>query len=195
MAKPGTAATPATTDSGRIEAPAQAAPGGSARSTAPRGLLGNAPPNSQSTAEHVDRARVVQRVAGAIQRAQLRDGNIRVRLSPPELGSLRIELSVREGVMTASIEAETPTARTVIMENLPVLRERLAEQDIRIERFEVEVGADADGRSQHQSTEDRERPRASLTPQRLRRQSPSTPQAPAPTQASLSADAGLDVRI
>ena len=62
-----------------------------------------------------------------------------MRLSPPELGSLRLELRVAEGVMTARLEAETEVARTALVEHLPVLRERLAEQGIRVERFDVDL--------------------------------------------------------
>ena len=62
-----------------------------------------------------------------------------MRLSPPELGALRVEITMRDGGMTAKLEAETPQARTMLLENLPALRDRLAEQDIKIERFEVEV--------------------------------------------------------
>ena len=41
--------------------------------------------------------------------------------------------------MTARLEAETNGARSLLMENLPVLRDRLAEQGIRIEQFEVDL--------------------------------------------------------
>jgi flagellar hook-length control protein FliK len=90
-------------------------------------------------------------VAKAFQMAQERDGKLHLRLSPPELGSLRLELSVKEGVMTATLEAETTAARKVLLDHLPALRDRLAEQNIRIERFDVDVrrddGGQADGHS------------------------------------------------
>jgi flagellar hook-length control protein FliK len=86
-----------------------------------------------------DQARFVQRVARAFQTAASQDGELRLRLSPPELGSLRLEVKVLGGVMSARIEAETQTARTLLLENLPVLRERLAEQNIRIEQFDIDL--------------------------------------------------------
>ena len=64
---------------------------------------------------------------------------MRLRLSPPELGSLRLEVTVQQGVMTAHVEAETPQARLLLLENLPALRERLQEQNIKIERFDVDL--------------------------------------------------------
>ena len=42
----------------------------------------------------IDRARFVQRVSRAFQSAHAREGQIQLRLSPPELGSLRISITV-----------------------------------------------------------------------------------------------------
>ena len=50
-----------------------------------------------------------------------------------------VEVSVRDGVMSARLEAETASARNVLLDNLPALRERLAEQNIKVERFDVDV--------------------------------------------------------
>jgi flagellar hook-length control protein FliK len=104
---------------------------------------------------HVDAARFVGRVAKAVQTAQERGGLVQLRLSPPELGSLRLELSMQNGVMTAAVETETPAARQILLDHLPALRDRLAEQNIRVERFDVDVrqensGGQADPRSSQQ---------------------------------------------
>ncbi len=87
----------------------------------------------------VDRERFVQRVARAFRTIGGRNGTVRLKLSPPELGSLRLEITVRNGVMTARVEAETPTARNLLLDNLPALRDRLAQQDIKIEQFNVDL--------------------------------------------------------
>jgi flagellar hook-length control protein FliK len=87
----------------------------------------------------VDSARFLNRVAKAFLSAQQRDGEVRLRLSPPELGSLRLQVSVQDGVMVARMETETEAARTSLTNNLPELRERLAEQGIRIERFDIDL--------------------------------------------------------
>jgi flagellar hook-length control protein FliK len=93
----------------------------------------------------IDATRFVGRVAKAVQTAQDRGGLVQLRLSPPELGSLRLELAMQNGVMTASVETETPAARQVLLDHLPALRERLAEQNIRIERFDVDVRQENSG--------------------------------------------------
>jgi flagellar hook-length control protein FliK len=78
-------------------------------------------------------------VAKAFLSAQQRDGEVRLRLSPPELGSLRLQVSVQDGVMVARMETETEAARSSLVNNLPTLRERLAEQGIRVERFDIDL--------------------------------------------------------
>ena len=87
----------------------------------------------------VDSARFLSRVAKAFLSAQQRDGEVRLRLSPPELGSLRLQVSVQDGVMVARMETETEAARSSLVSNLPALRERLAEQGVRIERFDIDL--------------------------------------------------------
>ncbi|MCA9234591.1 MAG: flagellar hook-length control protein FliK [Planctomycetales bacterium] len=151
----------------------------------------------------VDRGRYLQRVGGAIRLAEQRDGRVQVRLSPPELGSLRIELTVQNGVLHANVETETNSARTLLLDNLPALRERLAQQDIRVEKFDVNVGRD--GQHQHGAPQDRESPwREPGQPggqQRRRDQSQSrVPRSAARAAGATSpsptgGDDGLDVRV
>ncbi len=104
-----------------------------ARSAASTGRLADAP------SDQADRVRFVQRVARAFEAANDRGGHVRLRLHPPELGSLRVELTIRNGVMNARVEAETSAAQSLLLENLPALRERLAEHDIKVQRFDVDL--------------------------------------------------------
>jgi flagellar hook-length control protein FliK len=99
----------------------------------------------EGDAPNVDPARFVGRVARAFHTAQERGGTLQIRLSPPELGAMRLELTVKDGVMTAALETETAAARRVLLEHLPALRERLAEQNIRVERFDVDVRREGGG--------------------------------------------------
>ncbi len=84
-----------------------------------------------------DKVELVQRVFHAVRLARLRDGELRLRLHPPELGALRVELRVEGGALMARLEAESPAARDLLMDNLPDLRQRLAEHRLKIERFDV----------------------------------------------------------
>jgi flagellar hook-length control protein FliK len=85
-------------------------------------------------------ARLVQRVARAFDTARMRgEAEIRLRLSPPELGSLKLEVRMESGVMTARLEVETVAAQQALTDNLGTLRQRLAEQNIRVEQFSVDL--------------------------------------------------------
>jgi flagellar hook-length control protein FliK len=119
--------------SGVAEAKRGGEPANAAERTTP------ARPGKSDTMSHVDRARFVQRVSRAFHAIGEDGGQIRLRLSPPELGSLRLEVTLRDGVMTARLEAETVAAHTVLSESLPQLRERLAEQGIQVERFDIDL--------------------------------------------------------
>lgn len=93
----------------------------------------------ESAPLHIDAARFLQRVSKAFDSARERGGEIRLRLSPPELGALRVEVTIQDQGMVARLEVETTEARAVLLENLPALRERLAEQGLRLEKFDVEL--------------------------------------------------------
>ena len=107
-------------------------------------------------AKNAQQARLVGRISRAFQSAQIRGGPLRIRLHPSELGSLSIELQLENGALNAKLEVENQAARTVILDNLPNLRDRLSEQGVRVEQFDVELTGQGDGRpadlaEQHQS--------------------------------------------
>ncbi len=106
-----------------------------------------------------DRARFVQRVARAFESAAERAGHVRLRLHPPELGSLRLDLTIRDGQMSARMETETESARNMLLENLPALKERLAEHHIKVGSFDIECrGQDQGGLSQRSQDQSRWQP-------------------------------------
>jgi flagellar hook-length control protein FliK len=121
------------------------------RSAMPAEIIAPNRPNAGSVAAaEIDSTRLLHRVARAFAAAAERQGEVTIRLSPPELGSLRLEARVVDGVLTARMQAETPEAQTTILENLSALRERLAEQGVRIERFDVDLMNRQGGQSPHE---------------------------------------------
>ncbi len=127
-----------------------AQPGGSnpAQAAAPQATLHNpqasgagssTAPTADTNASQVDRVRFVQRVEQVFQDLNGQGGSIRLRLSPPELGSLHIEISVSKGELNARVQADTPAARNILLDNLPALRERLAQHDIKVQSFDVDL--------------------------------------------------------
>jgi flagellar hook-length control protein FliK len=131
-----------------------------------------------------DQLRLIQRVARAMEVAPQRGGLLRLRLRPPELGSLRLEVAMHDGTLSARIETETQTVKTLLLDQLPQLRDRLAEHGFRIERFDVDVAEQHDQQSadtpwQPPGTEDAwptgpARPRAPKTPEPVAQPDPST---------------------
>jgi flagellar hook-length control protein FliK len=122
----------------------------------------------------IDPSRFIGRVAKAFQTAQDRGGTLQLRLSPPELGALRIELNVKDGVMSASLQTENANARRLLLDHLPALRDRLAEQNIRVDRFDVDVRREGTGgqtdtrgsqQQQFQHQPDQPAPRRQAQPQ------------------------------
>ncbi len=138
----------------------------------------DAAPEAQSEGVRLasaDRVRLVQRVARAVEAARP-DGEIRLRLRPPELGSVDLRVKMEEGNLAARIETETPAARSLLVEHLPELRERLAEMQIRIERFDVEWrggGFNGNGSSSGQHGDSRDAQRSPLAASPRQPHSPS----------------------
>jgi flagellar hook-length control protein FliK len=153
---------------------------------------GDAPP--------VDSSRFVGRVAKAFQTAQDRGGTLQLRLSPPELGSLRLELTVKDGVMSAALQTENANARRLLLDHLPALRDRLAEQNIRVDRFDVDVRregtsgqADARG-SQQQQFQQPDQPSPRQPAPTVQQKQDSSPQEVL-TVAPIVSDAGLNLIV
>ncbi|MBC8354142.1 MAG: flagellar hook-length control protein FliK [Planctomycetes bacterium] len=118
-----------------------------------------------------DQSRFVDRVARAVQATGDRGGTLRLRLSPPELGSLTLEVKVQSGVVSARVEADSSAARSLLLENLPLLRERLAEQGMRVDQFDVDLsdrhaGETPDGMQQNDQQQE-DRPQAEVAADEL----------------------------
>ena len=101
-------------------------------------------PNSAISQQ--DRVRLVQRISRSFSRLGPDGGQIQLRLHPPQLGSLNVQVKIEGRSMAAKVTTETQAAREAILEGLPTLRSRLAEQGYDISSFQVELtenGADA----------------------------------------------------
>ena len=114
-------------------------------SSATKAAASAQPGGPNETGTQFDRVRFVQRVEQAFAAIGDRGGSLRMKLSPPELGTIKLEISVRKGVMKAKVEADTPEAKNLLLENLPALRDRLARQDIKIQQFDVNLRDPASG--------------------------------------------------
>lgn len=82
--------------------------------------VANVQPTSVTTG--VPDTTFVDRVSEATQLATQTGRPLRVRLSPPELGSMLIEVAVRNGAMTARLEVQTSSAQQAVLEQISLLR-------------------------------------------------------------------------
>ncbi|MGE0757324.1 MAG: flagellar hook-length control protein FliK, partial [Pirellulaceae bacterium] len=130
-----------------------------------------------------EQGRMLDRVARAFRAAESRQGVVKLRLHPPELGTLRIELRVEQGTLTARLEAESSTAQSLLLEHAQQLRDRLAEQGVRVDRFDVDL---LNQRSSHDTGSFDQRPSSDGSAARSAPRSPSS-NAPAATETRGSA--------
>lgn len=87
-----------------------------------------------------DRAEFVDRIVKAAKLTQSRGAaRIKIVLNPPNLGELRVDLSVRQHVLHGTLQAESVAAKDLILSNLQSLREGLEGQGIRVGEFSVQV--------------------------------------------------------
>lgn len=64
---------------------------------------------------------------------------IRMRMNPPELGILNVEIKSINGSLTARLEVESPQAHRVLLENLSQLHEMLHRANTQVERIELNM--------------------------------------------------------
>ena len=89
---------------------------------------------------------LMDRVAAAMRDGHARGSQrMRIRLHPPELGQLRVDLRMQGRELTARLETQTLEARAMILNNLDSLRGNLASHGIQIHEFEVRVQAPPQG--------------------------------------------------
>lgn len=79
------------------------------------------------------------RFANFVQSALQKSRPLRIRLSPPELGAMHIEVSSRGGTVTARLTVQTSAAQKTVLDNLPMLQESLTQNGTVIDRIEVQL--------------------------------------------------------
>ncbi|WP_372726374.1 flagellar hook-length control protein FliK, partial [Novipirellula sp.] len=97
---------------------------------------------NSSTTDLISRAKLIQRVSRAFQHLGPDGGNVRLRLAPAELGTVRLEMQIKSNKIQTRVVAETEAAAAALRENLPELRARLQSQGMQIEQLSVEVEKD-----------------------------------------------------
>jgi flagellar hook-length control protein FliK len=78
----------------------------------------------------------------------LKRGEVKLKLNPPELGHMKVELTSSTDHVSAKFEITSEAAKRVVEYHLPQLRENLARAGVRIDQVEVVIHNDAQERQQ-----------------------------------------------
>jgi len=71
------------------------------------------------------------------------DGRVSLKLYPPMLGKVDVHLSLHDGKLQAVFNTDRALTHNILQQHMPLLREVLANQGIRIHHFSVNMGFDS----------------------------------------------------
>ncbi|MEM6459842.1 MAG: flagellar hook-length control protein FliK [Planctomycetota bacterium] len=105
--------------------PANPAPAGQAATTA-----------ATNPTDTLNAARINRGLANAVNQ---QGGNVTLRLTPPEMGTVRISLNLQGTAVSAQFHAETDAAQRLLTQQLSQLRASLESQGLQVERLGVQA--------------------------------------------------------
>lgn len=89
-------------------------------------------------------AYVVRQVAEQMtQMVAKQQTSLNLQLKPPTLGELNVEISVKDGVVKATMVAESVAAKQALESGMEQLKSQLASQGLKLERVEITINPDA----------------------------------------------------
>jgi flagellar hook-length control protein FliK len=139
---------------GRVAAASPATAGGEAgqrqAGTASRTAERSAPNKNSESAERGDSARradFARLVRSLKVQAGAKSSSAVIRLDPPELGRVRINVRMEENALSVRVEAATAKGRELLQSRIRELVDSLAEHNIRVDRLEVVAAEDGSGLS------------------------------------------------
>jgi len=95
---------------------------------------------NQTAGERLFPAYLIDQVGRQISRSLLRGQNdIHLQLRPPEMGAIKVQMSIHEQTLKLGIIAENNSVKELLLSNVPQLREALMDQGIKLDRLDVEI--------------------------------------------------------
>ena len=86
---------------------------------------------------------VVHQIVRAAKVHTFADGaGMTLRLNPPQLGTIYMNVKIEQGIMTAAIQTSTESAKQVLESGINALRQALADSGVNVDSLSVSVGAD-----------------------------------------------------
>jgi len=83
---------------------------------------------------------LIDQVGKQISRSILRGEKvIRLQLKPPELGTLRVDMDMKDNILKLGMITENNSAKELLLSNIHELREALLEQGIKLDRLDVQI--------------------------------------------------------
>lgn len=115
---------------------AQVASGSLSVSNSGEGQALNMPTSSADPLKDPAHARILRGLTATINQ---RGGSLTMRLDPPELGQLRIQMSIVRGIVTANFQVQTTQAQALLERSLATLKTALQGQGLTVERLTVQT--------------------------------------------------------
>lgn len=84
-----------------------------------------------------DPQRFVDRLGRYVLEARDQGRQLSVQIAPPDLGPLRIDVTVQQGELSARLTTESTVAQQLLQEHLPQLHEALQQLGANVERIDV----------------------------------------------------------
>lgn len=102
---------------------------------------------------------IIRQVAKSIAlRGASRSTDVRLALSPPNLGTVRLKISMNDGVLSGSIVTESQSIRHLLQQQVPELREALAQDGIQLGDLDVSTEEQQQPSSQQHQESARQQP-------------------------------------
>ncbi|MAE66720.1 MAG: hypothetical protein CMJ18_20830 [Phycisphaeraceae bacterium] len=114
-----------------------------------------AAPAAGGPEEQTNVARVVRALNNAVQQ---QGGMITMRLHPPELGVMRIEMQMNENTVRVALLTEQESVRHLLQQQIGQLRQALEGQGLQVERLNVQTFEDESTATRDDSGRDQETP-------------------------------------
>lgn len=96
--------------------------------------------------EPVVSAKVINHVVSAAKLHSFENGTgMAIRLDPPHLGTVQMNVAVSNGAVTASIETSTESARQILQSDMAALKQSLSDAGIRVDSISVSVNTNNQG--------------------------------------------------
>ena len=80
-------------------------------------------------------SRVIRGLRGVLNQ---NGGSVNIRLTPPQMGVVRVQMKIDQGIVTAQLQAEHESARSLLQHQLSQLRTALETHGLTVEKLEVQ---------------------------------------------------------